>query len=160
MEKVLFICQHNSGRSQMAEEYMRKFGEGDFDVESAGLEPTAVNPLVIEVMREEGIDLSEKKTKSVFDLYKAGKNYVYVITVCGEEGDAKCPIFPGITHRLHLPFPDPSKVEGSREEKLAKVREIRDKIKSMVLGFIRCVKDGNVVKLTGNWESACKKDES
>jgi len=156
MEKVLFICEHNSARSQMAEAYLQKFGDGEFEAESAGFDPKTVNPLVIDVMREEGVDLSGKKTQSAFDLYKAGKSYGYVITVCDAALDAKCPVFPGIVHRLHLPFPDPAKLAGSEEENLIRVREIRDRIKAMVLGFIRCVKDGNVLRLSENWQSACK----
>ncbi len=155
MEKVLFICERNSGRSQMAEAYLREFGGQDFEVESAGLEPTTINPLVVEVMREDGLDLSDKKTQSVFDLFKAGNRYVYVITVCDGAADAKCPVFPGITHRMHVPFPDPAKVAGSHEEKLAQVREIRDKIKAMIQGFIRCAKEGSLEKLQGSWETAC-----
>jgi arsenate reductase (thioredoxin) len=127
--KILFICQHNSGRSQIAEAYLKKLtGEG-FGIESAGLAPAGgINPLVVEVMKEDGIDLSGKKPQSVFDLFKAGKIYDHVITVC-HDSESQCPIFPGITKRWHLPFPDPAKVDGSREEQLAKVRDIRDAIK-------------------------------
>ncbi|MBT8339542.1 MAG: arsenate reductase ArsC [Desulfatitalea sp.] len=132
-QTVLFICQHNSGRSQIAEAYLRKISGEKYEVESAGLEPAeTVNPIVVEVMQEEGIDLSKKKPQSVFELFKAGKLYNHVITVCNDS-ESKCPIFPGITKRWHLPFPDPSKVEGDREEKLAKVREIRDAIKQWLL---------------------------
>ncbi len=131
--KVLFICEHNSGRSQMAEAYLKKLGGDAFEVESAGFEPAErVNPLVIEVMKEEGIDLSEKRPQSVFELFKKGKLYDQVITVCGE-GDAKCPIFPGITKRWNMPFPDPASVEGSFEERLEKVRAIRDAIKEKLI---------------------------
>jgi len=132
--KVLFICQHNSGRSQIAEAYLKKLVTGNYLIESAGLEPSEfINPLVVEVMKEEGIDLSAKKPQSVFDLFKADNLYNHVITVC-HDGDAQCPIFPGITKRWSTPFPDPSKVKGSHEEKLAQVREIRDAIKAWLLG--------------------------
>ena len=114
-DRVLFICVHNSGRSQIAEEYLRKMCGGRFEVESAGLEPRAINPLVIEVMKEEGIDLAGKNPQSVFDLFQQGKFYKYVITVCEAEVEKKCPIFPGITKRLNWPFPDPSNVEGTIE---------------------------------------------
>lgn len=131
--KILFICQHNSGRSQIAEAYLRKFAGEDFSVESAGLVPAEeINPLVVEVMKEEGIDLSGKKPQSVFDLFKAGKIYDHVITVC-HDSESRCPIFPGITKRWHLPFPDPANVEGSKGEQLSKVREIRDAIKNWLL---------------------------
>ena len=128
---VLFICSQNSARSQIAEEYLRKYCGDDYEVESAGLEPSAqVNPLVVEVMKEEGIDLSHKKTQSVFELYKQGKLYDYVVTVCDKSDDARCPVFPGITHRLHVPFPDPAHLKGTREERLAQTRQIRDTIKT------------------------------
>ena len=130
---VLFICQHNSGRSQIAEAYLRKFAGDHFSVESAGLQPAeGVNPLVVEAMKEEGIDLSQKKPQSVFELFKAGKIYSHVITVC-HDSESQCPVFPGITQRWHWPFPDPSKVQGTDAEKLAQVREIRDAIKKWLL---------------------------
>jgi arsenate reductase (thioredoxin) len=135
-KKVLFVCVHNSARSQMAEEYLRQTAGGEYECESAGLEPGTINPLVVEVLKEEGIDISGKQTKSVFDLFKAGKKYQYVITVCSRDAEEKCPIFPGVTQRFNWPFDDPSKVEGSREEKLEKVRAIRDQIKEKVNGFI------------------------
>lgn len=132
-KRILFICQHNSGRSQIAEAYLRKFSEGHFEIESAGLEPgKAVNPLVVEVMKEEGFDLSEKKPQNVFELFKSGNLYSDVITVC-QDSENKCPIFPGITKRWHWPFPDPAKVGGSHEQKLVQVREIRDQIKEWLM---------------------------
>jgi len=132
--RVLFICTHNSGRSQIAEAYLKMFGGEAVEVESAGLEPAdAVNPLVVQVMQEEGVDLSHKKPRSAFELYKAGRLYDYVITVCAPESDARCPIFPGIVHRLNWPFPDPAAVRGTAEEKLAQVRQIRDLIKQRII---------------------------
>jgi arsenate reductase len=87
---VLFICQHNSGRSQIAEAYLRKFAENHFSVESAGLIPAgAVNPLVIEVMKEEGVDLSEKKPQSAFELFKSGKIYSHAL--CANESETPTP---------------------------------------------------------------------
>jgi arsenate reductase (thioredoxin) len=131
--KVLFICKHNSGRSQMAEAFLRKYAGDRFEVESAGLEPAErVNPLTVEVMQEEGIDLSQKKPQSVFDLFKEGRIYSHVVTVCDENSE-KCPIFPGIARRAHCPFPDPSEARGSRDEQLAFVRDIRDRIKRWIL---------------------------
>ena len=129
----LFICQHNSGRSQIAEAYLKRFAGDRFEIESAGLQPAEnVNPLVVEVMKEEGFDLSKKKPQSVFELFKSGGIYSHVITVC-HDSEKQCPIFPGITRRWHWPFPDPAKVEGPREEKLAEVRKIRDQIKEWLL---------------------------
>jgi len=132
-QSVLFICQHNSGRSQIAESYLKMLAGERFSVESAGLEPAdAVNPLVVEVMKEEGVDLSANQPQSVFELFKKGNLYGHVITVCSDS-ESKCPVFPGISKRWHMPFPDPANVEGSEKEKLSKVREIRDAIKRWLL---------------------------
>jgi len=131
--KVLFICTQNSGRSQMAEEFLRQFAGDSFEVESAGLEPAeAVNPLVVEAMREVGIDLSHKKPRSVFELFQAGRLYNYVITVCDSQSEGRCPVFPGVTHRWHWPFPDPAATQGTHAEQLAQVRAIRDDIREHV----------------------------
>ena len=131
--KVLFICQHNSGRSQIAEAYLRKFYGDYFEIESAGLEPAEeVNPLVIRVMAEDGFNLTNKKPQSVFNLFKRGEIYGHVITVC-HDTESKCPIFPGITKRWNWPFPDPAAVEGTESEKLSEVRKIRDMIKGWLL---------------------------
>jgi len=135
-ENVLVVCVHNSARSQMGEEYLRMYGGELFEVESAGLEPGRINPFVAEVLKEEGIDISGKKTKSAYDLYKAGRSYDYVITVCSKEAHEKCPVYPGTKERLHWPFRDPSSLEGTREEKLALTREIRDEIKETVKKFV------------------------
>ena len=131
--KILVICRHNNGRSQIAAAYLKRLVGEFYDIESAGLEPAErVNPLVVEVMKEEGFDLSENKPQSVFELYKQGILYTNVITVC-RDLEGKCPVFPGITKRWYQPFPDPGKVEGSPEEKLSRVREIRDMIKDWLL---------------------------
>jgi arsenate reductase len=130
--KVLFICVHNSARSQMAEAWLRNICGDFFEAHSAGLEPGVLNPLAVKVMREVGIDISKKKTKAVFDVFKSGQLFTYVITVCDESSAEKCPIFPGPTKRLHWNFPDPSQVTGSDEEKLARVREIRDEIRDKI----------------------------
>jgi arsenate reductase len=128
--KVLIICRHNSGRSQMAEAYLKRLAGDRADVASAGLEPAAaVSPLVVEVMQEEGFDLSRKKPQSVFELFKQGRLFDHVITVCSDT-EEQCPLFPGITQRWHMPFPDPSKATGTREEQLAQVRTIREMIKA------------------------------
>jgi arsenate reductase len=138
-EKVLFVCVHNGSRSQMAEEYLRKFASDRFEVESAGLEPGTINPLVVEVLKEEGIDITGKKTNSVFEFYQENRRYHYVITVCSREASERCPVFPGVgpIQRLHWPFDDPSQVTGTGEEKLNKVRAIRDQIKQKILEFVQ-----------------------
>lgn len=136
--RVLFICVHNSGRSQIAEAYLKKFAGDEYEVESAGLEPAnEINPLVVEVVKEEGIDISRNKIQSVFELFKTGRLYDHVITVCDGASEAKCPIFAGITKRWNWPFPDPAAVEGSNEEKLQKVREIRNMIKEKLIDTLK-----------------------
>lgn len=152
MEKVLFICVHNSARSQIAEEYLKTLAGSDFEVQSAGFEPTEINPLVIEAMAEEGVDLSDKKTQSVFELFKRGSVFKYVITVCDDSVDDKCPVYPGMTHRLHLPFKDPAKVQGTHEQKMVQVREIRNQIKEVIKEFIDWVKSDHEKKLGDFWE--------
>ena len=136
MTRVLFLCVHNSARSQMAEAFLRKHGGREFDAESAGLEPGKLNPYVVKAMDEIGIDISENPTKSVFDLAKAGKTYQIVVTVCSKEAAEKCPIFPGVSKRLHWPFDDPSTFKGTDEEILRKVRYVRDSIEEAVKGLI------------------------
>lgn len=134
--KVLFLCIHNSARSQMAEAFLNKHGGGGFLVESAGLEPGTLNPLVVEAMKEVGIDISQKITNSVFDFFKQGRMYDYVVTVCDKEAAERCPVFPGITKRLHWGFSDPSGFTGTPDEKLANTRMIRDQIEKQILDWL------------------------
>jgi arsenate reductase len=134
--RVLFICVHNSGRSQMCEALLKHYADDRFDAQSAGLEPGKLNPMVVEVMAEIGIDIPRNKTKSVFDVWKSGEAFQYVVAVCDAESAEKCPIFPGITKRLHWPFHDPSKITGTREQKLQKVRDIRDQIAARVQDWL------------------------
>ncbi|MDA8426044.1 MAG: arsenate reductase ArsC [Treponema sp.] len=135
MIKVLFLCVHNSARSQMAEAFLNKLGGGRFEVESAGLEPGVLNPYVVRAMAEAGIDISHNATKSVFDLFKAGRRYGVVVTVCSKEAAERCPVFPGLHEKLHWPFGDPSALKGTDEEIMAGVREIRDQIEAAVKDF-------------------------
>ena len=131
-KRVLFICVHNSARSQMAEAFLKQIAGDRFEVESAGLEPGKLNPVVVEAMQEVGIDISGNKTKSVFDFYKQGKQYDYVITVCDESQSGACPMFPGKGERLHWGFDDPSSFQGTPEERLEKTRVVRDKIRKKI----------------------------
>ena len=130
--KVLFVCIHNSARSQMAEAFLNQICGAEFEAHSAGLEPGKLNPIVVEAMREIGIDISGNQTKAVFGMFKSGKTFQYVITVCDETSAERCPIFPGVTTRLHWSFPDPSKFQGTHEEKLGQTREVRDTIKARI----------------------------
>jgi arsenate reductase len=131
-QSVLFVCVHNSARSQMAEAFLNELCPNDFAAESAGLEAGTLNPLAVAVMREAGLDISGNKTKSAFDLFKAGRLYSYVITVCDETSAERCPIFPGQTRRLHWGFPDPAAFEGSMQERLVMTRLVRDQILAKV----------------------------
>jgi arsenate reductase len=121
----------------MAEAFIRELGGDRFEVESAGLEPTRINPMVVEVMGEIGHDLRQKKTQSVFDLFKKGRLFDHVITVCDAASDRRCPVFPGVTQRLHWPFPDPEELTGSDEEKRGGLRKIRDRIRDRIDAWLR-----------------------
>ena len=134
--KILFVCIHNSARSQMAQAFLNKSGGDFFEAESAGLEPGILNPNVVEVMREIGIDISKNGTQSVFDLFKQGKRYDAVITVCDGASAESCPIFPGIVKRIAWSFSDPSQFKGTTEEILQHTRIVRDEIKEKVSAFI------------------------
>ncbi|MEO8352209.1 MAG: arsenate reductase ArsC [Chthoniobacteraceae bacterium] len=129
---VLFVCIHNSARSHMAEAWLNHLCPQQFHAESAGLEPGTMNPLAVEAMGECGIDLSEAKTKSVWEMFQTGRSFGYVVTVCDESSAERCPIFPGNCIRLHWGFPDPSQFSGSHDEKLAQVRKVRDVIRQRV----------------------------
>ena len=131
-QKVLFVCIHNSARSQMAEAFLNHLGGDRYAAESAGLEPGKLNPVVVEAMREAGIDISGHPTKSVASMIERGPYFDYIVTVCDETSAERCPAFPGPGQRLHWPFPDPSSVTGTPEEKLAGTRQVRDEIRAKV----------------------------
>lgn len=128
--KVLFVCIHNSARSQMAEAFLRDRCGDQFAAQSAGLEPGQLNPLVVEAMAEVGIDISHKGTQSVANV--ANETFDYVITVCDESSAERCPVFSGGGQRLHWGFSDPAALRGTTEEKAAAVRRIRDQIRAKI----------------------------
>jgi len=134
--KVLFMCIHNSARSQMAEAFLNHLAGDRFEAESAGLEAGTLNPIVVEAMKEVGIDISQNKTKEVFDLFKQGKKFEIVITVCDEASAEKCPFFPTQKEKINWSLPDPSRFEGSHTDKLVQVRMVRDAAKKKVEDFI------------------------
>jgi len=134
--KGLFVCGHNSARSQMAEAFLKAIAGDRFEAESAGLEPGRLNPFVVRAMAEIGIDISRNPTRSVFDLAAAGKRFDYVITVCSKEAAERCPIFPGKAEKLHWPFDDPSSFKGTDEEIMEKVHAVRDGIEEAVMRFV------------------------
>jgi len=127
--RVLFICTHNSARSQMAEGLLRQLGSDRFEVFSAGTEATFVRPLAIKAMAELGIDISKQQSKKL-DRY-LDEPFDDVITVCDTAAET-CPIFPGAAHRRHWSFKDPSKATGSEDEQLAVYRRVRDEIRSRI----------------------------
>jgi arsenate reductase len=122
--KVLFICTHNSARSQIAEGIMNHIYHDKYEAHSAGTKPTQVNPLAIRVMKEIGVDISSQRSKRIreFD----GQEFDYVVTLCSDAEDI-CPFFPGKEH-LHKGFEDPAQATGSDEDRLDRFRKIRDKI--------------------------------
>jgi arsenate reductase (thioredoxin) len=124
--KVLFLCTHNSARSQMAEGLLRHLAGDRFEAHSAGTEATHIRPLAVRVMDEFGVDISGQESKTL-ERY-LGEPFDYVITVCDDANEA-CPFFPGAKHRLHWSLPDPSAAEGTEEERLGVFRSVRDRIK-------------------------------
>ncbi len=134
--KVLFICIHNSARSQMAEAFLKHAGGNRYDAYSAGLEPGKLNVNAVQAMKEAGIDISKNLTKDVFELHRGGHSFDFVITVCDAKNAESCPVFPGKALKQAWWFDDPSWFTGSDEEKLVKTRIIRDEIKAAVEKFI------------------------
>lgn len=137
MVRVLFICIHNSARSQMAETYLNALGQGKFVAESAGLEASKLNPIAVKAMAEVGYDISQNQTKSVFDFFQQGKRYEVVVKVCDALNGQRCPIFPSTKVSLNWDLPDPSQLAGSEAEKLKAIRPIRDLIKIKVEQLIQ-----------------------
>jgi arsenate reductase (thioredoxin) len=127
--RVLFLCTHNSARSQMAEGLLSHLAGDRFEAHSAGTEATLVKPLAIRVMDEVGVDISGQESKTL-ERYR-GEHFDYVITVCDDANEA-CPFFPGAKNRLHWSFEDPARAEGSEEERLAIFRRVRDEIREHI----------------------------
>jgi len=136
MEKsrVLFLCTGNSARSQMAEALLRKHAGDRFEVYSAGLEPTPINPYTIKVLEEIGVDVSTHTSKSLV-VYLGKIHFSYMITVCGN-AEKRCPIFPGMGIRLHWPFDDPAAFVGNDQEKMEKFRQVRDQIEVRIMEWL------------------------
>lgn len=141
-QRVIFVCIHNSGRSQMGEGFLRHLAGDRFEVASAGIESGKLNPWVVKSMAEVGIDISGHWAKKAQDLIDAGEKFDTVITVCDETNAERCPVFPGRglnaqAQRLHWGFPDPSALTGSDEEKLAAIRPIRDAIQARIEQWLK-----------------------
>jgi arsenate reductase len=135
--KVLFVCIHNSARSQMAEALLNHIAGNHFEASSAGLEKGNLNLLAVKVMAEIGIEISKNLTKDVFDFYKNGNLFNYVVTVCDAANSERCPVFPGVSKTLHWSFEDPSSFTGPEQEKLEKTRKVRDEIRAELEKFIK-----------------------
>ena len=135
-KNIIFICIHNSARSQMAEAYLKHFAGDRFNVWSAGLEPGKLNPIVVEAMALDGIDISRNSTNSVNEFVNGHIKFDYVITVCDETAAEKCPYFPRQGERFHWGFTDPSGLPGTYAEKFAATIKIRDQIKEKVKSFL------------------------
>jgi arsenate reductase len=128
--RVLFICTGNSARSQMAEAFLRTYGDDRYEAFSAGLEPRGVNPLTVRVMKERGIDITAQRAKGLAE-YLGRQHFGILVTVC-DRAEQECPVFPGVATRLHWSFEDPAAMPGSEGQRLAKFREVRDQIESRV----------------------------
>jgi arsenate reductase len=133
MKRVLFICTHNSARSQMAEGLINHDLAGKVQAFSAGTEPSSVHPLAIAVLKEIGIDISRHRSKSIDEFGE--EKFDFVITLCDHAAES-CPIFFGGVQRIHMGFPNPAAVSGSKEEKLAAFRKVRDQIREEVADFL------------------------
>ena len=131
--RVLFVCTHNSARSQIAEALLQRYGSTDFEVDSAGTEATRVNPFAVQVLAELGIDWSHARSKVIGEFLD--RQFDYVITVC-DRARATCPVFPGSSNSLHWGLDDPSEIEGTEAEKLAAFRRTQVDVAARLRPFI------------------------
>ena len=138
-KKVLFVCVHNSARSQMAEALLNTMAGDGYEAQSAGLEPGSINPLAADVMNEIGLDISGNRTKGISDFISNAIKFHYVITVCDETGAEQCPVFPGAGERFHWSFRDPSGLKGDQETRLNETRKIRDEIKTKIIEWLKTI---------------------
>ncbi len=141
--KVLFVCIHNSARSQIAEAFLKYYAPDIFEVSSAGLSPGVLNPYVVQVMKEVGIDISSNKPKSIEEILSAGEDFDYIISVCEKSLlDGCVNICLSNAKKISWEFDDPSSFKGSEKDILEKVRIIRDQIKSKVLEWVSNMRVG------------------
>lgn len=135
-QKVLFVCRHNSARSQMAEAFLNQMGGDSFEAESAGLNPKTILPSAAAVMQEIGLDISKRPTRNVFTLNQSDSRFDYLITVCDEASSKQCPTFKPPCQHIHWTFPEPCSFKGSQEEILQQTRQVRDQIRSKVIEWV------------------------
>jgi arsenate reductase len=133
-KRVLVLCTGNSARSQMAEGFLRHIAGDKFEVFSAGVKPTQVNPLAIKVMAEAGVDISKHRSKSAMEFI--GEKFDYVITVC-DNARQTCPVFLGKYEKIHWSLEDPAEVTGTEEEKLIVFTKVRDQIKARIEDWLK-----------------------
>ena len=133
----MFVCIHNSARSQMCEAFVRHYASDRFEVHSSGIESGTLNPLVVQAMTEIGISMKGQYAKPAKEYIDRNEKFDYVVTVCDESSAERCPIFPGKHSRMHWGFPDPSALQGTDEQKLAGIRPIRDDIQQKVLAWLK-----------------------
>lgn len=144
--KVLFVCAHNAARSRMAAAFLRELGGDEYVVASAGFEACEVDPLVIEAMALAGVPLGPTRAQpTVFELFKAGHFFHYVISVCDQELGEKCPLFPGVSERITWSFRDPRAFVGDHAERLARVIEVRDEIRARIKRWLEETRPGEPV---------------
>ena len=132
-QRVLFVCTHNSARSQMAEAMLRTWGGDKFEAFSAGTEASGIKPETVQVMNEIGIDISNQSSKTIDEF--RGRSFEWFITVC-DDAQKNCPVLPGVAHAAHWSIEDPSTVRGTPEERLAAFRDARDVIRDRLKLFI------------------------
>ena len=136
-KRVLFVCIHNSARSQMAEALLNHLASARFEAMSAGIEPGKLNPIAVEAMRQVNIDISTNQTKSVESVIERGTSFDYVITVCDDASAERCPVIPGGAARLHWSFPDPSSFTGTFDQRVAATARVRDQIGERLNQWLR-----------------------
>lgn len=134
MKRILVLCTGNSCRSQIAEGYLRYFAKDKAEVYSAGIETHGVNPKAIQVMKEDGVDISNHTSNNIDEYHNI--NFDFVITVC-DNAKEQCPIFPSTAKQFHHNFPDPAKATGTEEEIMQQFRNVRDEIKKFSEEFVK-----------------------
>lgn len=132
---VLFLCSHNSARSQMSEALLRHYAGDRFEVYSAGLHPSEIHPLTRQALSEMGLDMEGQYAKSLMEYWGGKYNFTYLVTVCSR-AEQECPLFPFSTYRLYWPFEDPSAAQGSEGERLEVFRKVRDQIAHKVREWV------------------------
>jgi arsenate reductase len=144
---VLFLCSHNSARSQMAEALLRHYAGEHFEVYSAGLHPSEINPFTRQVLSEMGLDMAGQYAKSLMEYWGGKFNFTYLFVVC-DRAEQECPLFPFSIYRLYWPFEDPSAAQGSDEYKLERFRAVRDQIAAKIRGWLRELETQHILPST------------